>query len=200
MFGDFLNIIEPFSAFDAWLNDARETEPNDPNAMALATVDASGLPDVRMVLLKGHDARGFAFFTNLESAKGRELQETPKAALNFHWKSRRRQVRIRGLVERVSDGEADAYYNSRHPVSRIGAWASQQSRPLASRDELEKAVAELELKFGDGPIPRPPYWGGFRLIPNQIEFWQDGPYRLHDRFLFRRDSQEAAWDKQRLFP
>jgi pyridoxamine 5'-phosphate oxidase len=200
MFGDFSNINEPFSVFDAWLKDAHETEPNDPNAMALATVDASGQPDIRMVLLKGHDSRGFAFFTNLESAKGRELQEVPKAALNFHWKSRRRQVRLRGPVERVSDAEADAYYNSRHPMSRIGAWASQQSRPLNSRAELEKAVAELEIKFGDGPIPRPPYWGGFRLIPNQIEFWQDGPYRLHDRLAFRRDSQEAAWDKQRLHP
>lgn len=191
---------DPWRLFDLWMADAEKAEVNDPEAMSLATVDADGLPNVRVVLLKGWDERGFAFYTNFESAKGQELRRQPRAALCFYWKSLGRQVRARGSIETVSDAEADAYFATRHPQSRIGAWASQQSRPLESRAALEKAVAEYAAKFADGPIPRPPHWSGFRLIPTEIEFWQNGEFRLHDRIVFRRESGAAPWSKARLYP
>lgn len=195
---DFTLAEEPFDLFGRWLKEAEESEPNDPNAMALATVDETGLPDVRMVLLKGFDPQGFVFYTNFESAKGREILATRKAALLFHWKSRRRQVRVRGPVEIVSDAEADAYFASRPRGSRIGAWASRQSRPLESRFALEKAVAEHTARFGFGEIPRPPHWSGFRVRPREIEFWQDGMFRLHDRVKFV--AGDGGWSKDRLYP
>lgn len=202
---DFTAAEEPFRLFDAWLTEASGSEPNDPNAMSLATVDPDGLPNVRMVLLKGVDGaerpdRGFVFYTNLESAKGRELTAAGKAALCFHWKSLRRQVRVRGLVHPVSPEEADAYYASRARGSRIGAWASAQSRPLESRFALEKAVAVVAARYPIGDIPRPPHWSGFRIVPVEIEFWQDRPFRLHDRVVFRRDRPDAPWHKARLYP
>jgi pyridoxamine 5'-phosphate oxidase len=195
---DFTESAEPFDLFAAWLKDAEASEPNDANAMALATVDPDGLPDVRMVLLKGFDRHGFAFYTNLESRKGTELAATMKAALCFHWKSLRRQVRVRGPVERVSDAEADNYYASRPRGSRIGAWASKQSRPLESRFALEKAVAEYTARYPLGEIPRPSHWSGFRIVPQMIEFWADRPFRLHDRIVF--DRRGDGWDKTRLYP
>ncbi|WP_297322862.1 pyridoxamine 5'-phosphate oxidase [uncultured Bartonella sp.] len=199
--GDFVEALEPFSLFTKWLDDATKSEINDPNAMAVATVDPTGLPDVRMVLLKAFDGNGFVFYTNYESNKGREILSSMKAALCFHWKSLRRQVRIRGLVEKVNDAEADAYYQSRARASRIGAWASKQSRPLESRFALEKAVAEYTAKFAIGNIPRPPYWSGFRIRPLFIEFWHDRPFRLHDRVLFFRQEVDAqTWEKHRLYP
>jgi pyridoxamine 5'-phosphate oxidase len=196
--GDFTEASEPFRLFADWLDDAGRSEPNDPNAVALATVDAEGLPDVRMVLLKGFDDRGFVFYTNFESAKGREILDTMKAAMCFHWKSLRRQVRIRGPVEVVSDAEADAYYASRPRGSRIGAWASKQSRPLESPFALEKAVAEYTARHAVGDIPRPSWWSGFRILPQTIEFWHDRPFRLHDRVVFRRQGDD--WEKARLYP
>lgn len=196
---DFTGAAEPFVLFRQWLDEAGESEPNDPNAMALATVDTSGLPDVRMVLLKGVDERGFVFYTNLESRKGEEILSSMKAALCFHWKSLRRQVRVRGPVERVSEAEADAYYDSRPRGSRIGAWASKQSRPLESRMALEKAVAEYTARYAIGKIPRPPHWSGFRILPQSIEFWHDRPFRLHDRVLFTR-AEGDGWTKTRLYP
>jgi len=198
--GDFSNETDPFGLFARWLEDATASEPNDPNAMALATVDADGLPDARMVLLKGFDGQGFVFYTNAESAKGRELAAVPKAALLFHWKSLRRQVRVRGPVENVTDAEADAYFASRPRGSRIGAWASQQSRPLESRFALEKAVAVYTAKFGVGEIPRPAYWRGFRVRPVAIEFWHDRPFRLHDRIRFHRAAPDGEWQRERLYP
>lgn len=195
---DFAEREEPYSLFAEWLADAEKSEPNDPNAMALATVDADGLPNVRMVLLKGFDERGFVFYTNCESAKGREILGSMKAALCFHWKSLRRQVRVRGPVETVTAEEADAYYASRPRGSRIGAWASKQSRPLESRLALEKAVAEFTIRYAIGEIPRPAYWSGFRILPTAIEFWHDRPFRLHDRVVFERT--ETGWDKTRLYP
>ena len=200
MFSDFTQSNDPFALFDSWFEEAAANEVNDPNAMALATVDANGLPDLRVVLLKGHDERGFVFYSNAESAKGRELAANPKAAVNFHWKSLQRQIRIRGPVSTVSEAEADAYYQSRPRESRIGAWASQQSRPLESRATFEAAIAETTARFADGPIPRPPHWRGFRITPIEIEFWHDRPYRLHDRIVFRRATPEVSWDKQRLYP
>jgi pyridoxamine 5'-phosphate oxidase len=197
--GDFTEAEEPFRLFQAWLADAEKSEPNDPTAMALATVDADGLPDVRMVLLKGVDDRGFVFYTNTESQKGRELEGQPKAAVVFHWKSLRRQVRLRGPVERVSDAEADAYFASRPRGSRIGAWASAQSRPLESRFALETAVATVAARYGLGEVPRPPHWTGYRIVPVSIEFWHDRPFRLHDRVQFRR-AAGGGWQKSRLYP
>jgi pyridoxamine 5'-phosphate oxidase len=191
---------DPFALFEEWLGDAGKSEPNDPNAMALATVDEEGLPNVRMVLLKAADERGFVFYTNLESQKGHELLSAKKAALCFHWKSLHRQVRIRGLVEVVSDAEADAYFASRPRDSRIGAWASQQSRPLETRFALETAVAMYAAKYAIGNVPRPPYWSGFRVKPLSIEFWHDRPFRLHDRVAFRRESPDGSWSKTRLYP
>ncbi len=198
--GDFTQAEEPFALFGAWLKEAEGSEPNDPNAMALATVDADGLPNARMVLLKAFDEAGFVFYTNTQSQKGAELLAGMKAAGLFHWKSLRRQVRVRGPVEQVSDAEADAYFQSRPRDSRIGAWASQQSRPLESRFALEKAVASYAAKFGVGAIPRPPHWTGFRIIPTYLEFWRDGAFRLHDRVVFRRAAAGGDWTKQRLYP
>ncbi len=191
---------EPLELFNEWLNEAIESEINDPTATALATVDGSGMPNVRTVLLKGHDERGFVFYTNFEGTKGREVVASMKAAMGFHWKSLRRQVRIRGNVEIVSDEEANAYYNSRHPQSRLGAWASDQSRPLADRETLVKRLKDAEEKYGTEDIPRPPHWSGFRIIPESIEFWKDGEFRLHDRIVFSRDGVGAEWKIQRLYP
>ena len=196
--GDFTESEEPFTLFRSWLKEAEASEPNDPNAMALATVDETGLPNVRMVLLKGFDENGFVFYTNTESTKGRELLGQKKAAFVLHWKSLRRQVRARGPVSLVSDEEADAYFQSRPRDSRIGAWASQQSRPLESRFALEKAVAVTAAKYALGEVPRPPYWTGFRIAPVSIEFWQDKPFRLHDRVSFTREGD--GWRKTRLYP
>lgn len=190
---------EPFALFERWFLEAKAKEPNDPNAMALATADADGLPDVRMVLLKGVDAAGFVFYTNAQSAKGRQLENNAKAALCFHWKSLRRQVRVRGPVEFVSDAEADEYFRSRDRGARLGAWASQQSRVLPDRLALEKRIAEYAAKYGLGEVPRPPHWRGYRLTPLSIEFWRDRPFRLHDRLVFERESG-GAWSKNRLFP
>jgi pyridoxamine 5'-phosphate oxidase len=197
---EFADVAEPFALFDRWFAEAGKSEPNDPNAMALATVDRDGLPDVRMVLLKDISPRGLVFYTNEESAKGRQIAASPKAAALFHWKSLRRQVRFRGALAVVGDEEADAYFSSRPRDSRIGAWASQQSRPLESRFALEKAIAHHVAKFGVGEVPRPPYWRGFRLAPVAIEFWRDRPFRLHDRILFTRQAPEAPWARQRLYP
>lgn len=198
--GDFTARDEPFAIFAEWLGDAEKAEINDPNAMALATVDEAGMPNVRMVLLKHADADGFVFYTNYESQKGGEILSSGKAALCFHWKSLRRSVRVRGEVVQVSREEADAYYASRPRGSRIGAWASKQSRPLESRFALEKEVARYTAKFGIGDIPRPDHWSGFRLVPLAIEFWHDRPFRLHDRVRFTRASADAAWSKERLYP
>ena len=203
---DFLGATDPFALFETWFADAREKEINDPNAMALATVDANGLPNLRVVLLKGLDeagfgpGRGFVFYTNFESAKGRELLGAEKAALNFHWKSLRRQVRIRGTVSVVDDAEADTYFATRARDSRIGAWASQQSRPMPDGEALRRAVDEQRARFGDDAVPRPPHWSGFRVTPLSIEVWHDRPYRLHDRLEFRRPSPGAAWDRAQLYP
>jgi len=197
---DFSKAEDPMALFREWFEQAKAHEPNDANAMALATVDATGMPNVRMVLLKDADAAGFIFYTNYESAKGNELLATPKAALCFHWKSLRRQIRVRGPVSPVSDAEADAYFASRARGSRIGAWASRQSRELESRFALEKAVAKYTAKFGVGEIPRPDYWSGFRLEPVEMEFWHDRPFRLHDRVVFRREKGEKDWSKLRLYP
>ena len=197
--GDFTQAEEPFRLFGNWLEDATKSELNDPNGVALATVDQDGMPDVRMVLLKGFDEGGFVFYTNFESAKGREILGSMKAAMCFHWKSLRRQVRIRGNVEVVSDAEADAYFASRPRGSRIGAWASKQSRPLESRFALEKAVAEYTARYAVGEIPRPKHWSGFRIVPVSIEFWHDRPFRLHDRMTFSRRA-DGGWDKERLYP
>jgi pyridoxamine 5'-phosphate oxidase len=191
---------EPFALFERWFKEAREKEPNDPNGMALATADASGFPDVRMVLLKGFDAHGFVFYSNAESAKGRQLAENPRAAVVFHWKSLRRQVRVRGLIEPVSDTEADAYFRSRDRGARLGAWASRQSRPLEDRLALEKRIAEFAAKYGLGEVPRPEFWRGYRLVPLAIEFWRDRPFRLHDRLLFTRGAAGQTWAKSRLYP
>jgi len=191
---------DPFALFGEWMARARESEPNDPNAMALATADGDALPDVRMVLLKDFDAEGFVFYTNLESEKGRQLEANAQAALCFHWKTLRRQVRVRGPVQAVSAQEADAYFASRARDSRIGAWASKQSRPLESRFALEKEVAKYAAKFHIASIPRPPFWSGFRLIPQRIEFWRDRPFRLHDRMVFSRERPGENWEVTRLYP
>jgi len=198
--GDFTEADEPLRLFAAWFEDARKAEPSDPDAMALATVDDDGLPNVRMVLLKGFDERGFVFYSNEESQKGRELAANRKASLAFHWKSLRRQVRLRGTVTTVSADEADAYFASRPRSSQIGAWASRQSSPLESRHAFEKAIALNAAKFALGPVPRPPFWIGYRVTPTVMEFWHDRPFRLHDRIEFRRVDAEAAWAKTRLYP
>lgn len=189
---------DPYALFSEWLAEAARSEVNDPNALCLATATPEGRPSARMVLLKGHDARGFVFYTNLESRKGGELAANPFAALCFHWKTLQRSVRVEGAVEAVSDAEADEYYASRARGSRIGAWASRQSRPLEGRWALEKAVADYTLKFGIGPIPRPPHWSGFRVVPDRIEFWRDMPFRLHERRVFHADG--AGWHEEALYP
>jgi pyridoxamine 5'-phosphate oxidase len=198
--GDFTAADEPFRLFAAWLKDASASEPRDPNAMTLATVDADGLPNARMVLLKGADERGFVFYTNMGSQKGRELDGQGKAALVFHWKSLNRQVRVRGTVERVTPEEADTYFASRPKQAQIGAWASKQSTPLESRRAFEKAIALYTAKYIVGEVPRPPVWSGYRILPLQMEFWHDRPFRLHDRIVFSRESQSAPWTKTRLYP
>jgi len=199
-FTDGFQTRNPFETFAHWLESAKQSESNDPNAMALATVDESGMPNVRMVLLKGFDEAGFVFYTNLLSVKGKELQSVEKAALCFHWKSLRRQVRVRGPVAPVDPAEADAYYQSRARGSRIGAWASKQSQPLESRFALEQSVARYTAKFAIGEIPRPDHWSGFRLAPVSIEFWQDRTFRLHDRIRYSRTDEAQAWSTQRLYP
>jgi pyridoxamine 5'-phosphate oxidase len=198
--GDFTAAEEPLRLFAAWFEEARKAEPNDPEAMALATVDADGLANLRMVLLKGFDERGFVFYSNEASQKGRELAANPRAALAFHWKSLRRQVRLRGAVGAVATAEADAYFASRSRSSQIGAWASRQSSPLESRLAFEKAIAVHAAKFAVGAVPRPPFWVGYRLVPSVMEFWHDRPYRLHDRIEFRRADPGDPWVKTRLYP
>jgi pyridoxamine 5'-phosphate oxidase len=198
--GDFGDSDEPLQLFSAWFDEATRSEPSDPNAMALATVDSGGLPNTRMVLLKGLDQRGFVFYTSMDSQKGRELGGQPQAALGFHWKSLRRQVRIRGSVTQVSDAEADAYFATRPRMSQIGAWASRQSSELESRFALEKAVARYTAQYAIGAVPRPPYWVGYRVTPLLIEFWREQPFRLHERIEFRRAGADASWVKTRLYP
>ena len=197
---DFSSDEDPIELFERWMADATGAEINDANAMSLATVDGQGMPNVRMVLLKDADASGFVFYTNLGSAKASELGENASAALCFHWKSLRRQVRVRGHVSRVLDEEADAYFGSRPKNSKIGAWASKQSQKLESRYAFEKRIARIGVKYGVGDVPRPPFWSGFRLAPIEIEFWHDRPYRLHDRIVFRRDKVGSGWEKTRLYP
>jgi len=190
---------DPIALVASWLDEAAGTEPNDPNAIALATVDEGGLPNVRMVLLKDVEAEGFVFYTNYESAKAGELDTAGKAAFCIHWKSLRRQIRVRGTVAREAGEVADAYFASRSPGSRLGAWASAQSRPIMGRAELEAKVEEMRARFGEDP-PRPPFWGGYRLTPLEIEFWADGAHRLHDRFLWRRARPGEDWTVTRLSP
>jgi pyridoxamine 5'-phosphate oxidase len=198
--GDFTQAEEPFALFAEWFAEACKAEPNDPNAMSLATVDGDGLPDVRMVLMKGYDAAGFVFYSHIASQKGRELAANPKAALLFHWKSLRRQVRIRGLVTPVTDAEADVYFATRPKQAQIGAWASKQSEALESRFAFEQAIAKVAAKYVIGEVPRPPGWSGWRIAPLRLEFWHDRPFRLHDRIEFRRDTASGAWSKVRMYP
>jgi pyridoxamine 5'-phosphate oxidase len=198
-FGDLPETGDPFGLFARWMQDARKGEPSDADAAALATVDSGGLPDVRVVLVKKFDERGFVFFTNSESAKGRELSGNPKAALVLYWKSLNRQVRVRGTVERVSEQECDEYFASRPRGAQVGAWASRQSRPLESRSTLEAAVARYEKEYAER-VPRPPYWVGYRIVPLAIEFWADRPFRLHDRLVFTRPAPSTPWARERLYP
>ena len=194
------SVLDPFAVFEDWFAEARLREPNDPHAMAVASIDAEGMPDVRMVLMNARDARGFVFFTNFDSAKGRQLQARPKAAMVMHWKSLRRQVRARGLVQVVEPAEADAYFATRARGSQIASSASEQSRPVASRAVLASRVKALEAKLGDQPVPRPPNWSGFRIVPLAIEFWKEGAFRLHDRIVFTRPAPGEPWTRQRLYP
>lgn len=189
---------DPFRQFEDWFEEARVGEPSDPNAMTLATATADGAPSARIVLLKGWDTAGFVFYTNKTSRKGAELAANPRAALLFHWKSLQRQVRIEGVIGHVTDAEADAYYDTRARISRLGAWASMQSQVLPARSELEGRLAEVEAKYGEGPIPRPPHWSGYRLTPSRLEFWQDMPFRLHDRNIYTRDGD--GWTMSKLYP
>jgi pyridoxamine 5'-phosphate oxidase len=198
--GDFTAADEPLSLFAAWFAEAKRSEPVNPEAMTLATIDADGLPNARMVLLKGFDERGFVFYTNADSVKGHELAAAPKAALTFYWKSLQRQVRLRGIVEAVANAEADAYFATRSRMAQIGAWASKQSAALESRFAFEKAIARFTAKFAVGAVPRPPFWVGYRVVANEIEFWQERPFRLHDRIAFARASAGARWTKTRLYP
>jgi pyridoxamine 5'-phosphate oxidase len=191
---------DPFALFDAWMAEAKKTEPNEANAMAIASVDGEGRPNVRMVLLKEATPRGFVFYTNLESAKGRELLAQNHAALVLHWKTQRKQVRARGPVMQVSDAEADAYFATRPKDSQIGAWASPQSRPMEGRWTFEAAIAKYAAKYALQKVPRPPYWSGFRVVPLEIEFWRDRPFRLHDRLVYRRAAPDARWRTERLYP
>ncbi len=191
---------DPFALFGEWLDDAKKKEPNDPNAMALATADEHGAPDVRMVLLKGVSEDGFVFYSNADSRKGVQLAANAQAALCFHWKSLRRQVRVSGRVELASDAEADAYFSSRAKDSQIGAWASEQSRPMEGRFELEKRIAQFAVKYGLGTTPRPSQWKGWRIVPTRIEFWRDRPFRLHDRLEFIRADSNTRWMTRRLYP
>jgi pyridoxamine 5'-phosphate oxidase len=189
---------DPFQLFDEWYAEARTAEINDPDAMALATADSRGCPSVRTVLLKGHGPEGFVFYTNRESRKGVELAANPRASLLFHWKALRRQIRIEGAIELVSDTEADAYFATRSRDSQLGAWASDQSRPLDSRSRFEARLEEAKARFEGGDVPRPPYWGGYRLVPDQLEYWSDRPHRLHERRLFTRDAD--GWTEGLLYP
>lgn len=198
-FGNLPDSDDPFALFGLWMKEAVAKEPRDPDACALATVDAGGLPDVRMVLLKKFDDRGFVFFTNTESNKGQELEGNLKAAIVLYWKSLNRQIRVRGTVERIAEAESDAYFASRPRGAQIGAWASQQSRPLDARATLERRIVDFEKKYPDS-VPRPPHWGGYRIVPLAIEFWMDQPFRLHDRLVFSRAAPGANWAKERLYP
>ena len=198
--GDFTEADEPLRLFAAWFAEAQRAESVNPEAMALATVDADGLPNARMVLMKDFDERGFVFYTNADSIKGHELAAAPKAALTFYWKSLQRQVRLRGTVEPVADAEADAYFATRSRMAQIGAWASKQSAALESRLAFEQAIARFTAKFAAGAVPRPPYWAGYRVVPSEIEFWHERPFRLHDRIVFTRPNLGAPWSKTRLYP
>jgi pyridoxamine 5'-phosphate oxidase len=198
--GDFTESTEPFRLFALWFDDAVKAEPNDPTAMTLATVDASGMPDARMVLMKGFDEQGLVFYSHIDSAKGRELKASPKAALLFHWKSLRRQIRIRGTVSSVTPAEADAYFATRPKQAQLGAWASKQSQALESRFAFEQAIAKVAARHLIGEVPRPPGWSGWRVTPQHFEFWHDRPFRLHDRIVFTRETPAAAWAKTRLYP
>jgi pyridoxamine 5'-phosphate oxidase len=191
---------DPFILFKSWMTQAEASEPNDANAMALATVGEGGIPNVRMVLLKGVDANGFVFYSNADSIKGGELKQNSNAAINFHWKSLRKAVRVQGTVAQVSDAEADAYFATRPKDSQIGAWASPQSRPMEGRWVFEKAIAQYALKYGLTTVPRPPHWTGWRITPQRIEFWRDRPFRLHDRLVYARADAASAWTTERLFP
>lgn len=197
---DFTPPADPFDLFRDWFVLAEKKEPNDPNAMSLATVGADGMPSLRILLLKEYDARGFVFFTNRESRKGEQLAHHPKAAICLHWKSLKRQIRAEGLITQVSDAESDAYHDTRPRGSQIGAWASQQSRILADRDALEQRAHELDKQYEGKPVPRPPYWGGYRLTPLWMEFWQERPFRLHDRFVYSRADEKQNWALERLYP